>query len=262
MFDIIGVENNLYRIFNLDTFETEFVTKDLIDKAVSLGIKVTNILRSRNIRVLKGLMMDSVFHDRGYTYKLIDGDVYLKSIPSDVMIIYIPDCVSYLSKDLFKYFSDLVVIGGRGLVSCSEMFCESEVCNLNLDNFYTDKAVSFVSMFDSCSNLSKIEIALTNLFSLLSVTSFSITGSQTYKSICLFGFPISLMMLSCQTQSFLIASWPNINASSISSSLTSAAPASTMLIASFVPATAKLISDFAFSSTVGLITNLPSTLPT
>ena len=35
-----------------------------------------------------------------------------------------------------------------------------------------------------------------------------------------------------------------------------------MLIASFVPATVRSISDFSLCSTVGLITNSPSTLPT
>ncbi len=35
-----------------------------------------------------------------------------------------------------------------------------------------------------------------------------------------------------------------------------------MLIASFVPATVKLRSDFSLSSTAGLITSFPSTLPT
>ena len=60
----------------------------------------------------------------------------------------------------------------------------------------------------------------------------------------------------------LISSWANNNASSISSSLTCLAPASTMLIAFLVPATVKLISEFSNSSTVGLRTNFPLTLPT
>ena len=48
----------------------------------------------------------------------------------------------------------------------------------------------------------------------------------------------------------------------MSSSLTSLAPASTILIASLVPATVKSISDSAACSTVGLIMNSPLIRPT
>ena len=51
-------------------------------------------------------------------------------------------------------------------------------------------------------------------------------------------------------------------ASNITSSGTSFAPASTMLTASFVPATVKSISDASNSSTVGFNTNSPSIRPT
>ena len=51
-------------------------------------------------------------------------------------------------------------------------------------------------------------------------------------------------------------------ASSINSSLTSFAPASTIRIASFVPLTVKSILLLSISATVGLIINLPSTYPT
>ena len=49
---------------------------------------------------------------------------------------------------------------------------------------------------------------------------------------------------------------------SITSSETSSAPASTILIASFVPATLRSIFDFSNCSTFGLITYSPSTYPT
>ena len=61
---------------------------------------------------------------------------------------------------------------------------------------------------------------------------------------------------------FLTASWPNIKASNISSSLTSLADDSTILIASLVPATVKSISEISDCSVVGLITSSPLTRPT
>ena len=51
-------------------------------------------------------------------------------------------------------------------------------------------------------------------------------------------------------------------ASSMSLSETSFAPASTIMIASLVPATVKSISDFILCSYVGLMISSPSTLPT
>ncbi len=51
-------------------------------------------------------------------------------------------------------------------------------------------------------------------------------------------------------------------ASNISSSGTSFAPASTIIMAESVPATAKSISESFFSSSFGSIINLPFTLPT
>ena len=50
-------------------------------------------------------------------------------------------------------------------------------------------------------------------------------------------------------------------ASNMTSSGTSSAPASTMLIASLVPATVKSISLFSRCSNVGLMINSPSTRP-
>ena len=51
-------------------------------------------------------------------------------------------------------------------------------------------------------------------------------------------------------------------ASSMSLSETSFAPASTIMIASLVPATVKSMSDFILCSYVGLMISSPSTLPT
>ena len=81
-------------------------------------------------------------------------------------------------------------------------------------------------------------------------------------SYSILGNPISLIIVFWNSHNSLTASWPNINASSISSSDTSFDPASTMFIASVVPATVKSISDFSSSSGVGFIINSPFTLPT
>ena len=60
----------------------------------------------------------------------------------------------------------------------------------------------------------------------------------------------------------MISSCPNIIAFNIISSDTSLAPASTILIASLVPATFKSTVERSICSTVGLITYSPSTYPT
>ncbi len=62
-------------------------------------------------------------------------------------------------------------------------------------------------------------------------------------------------------QSFLIAPWAMSSASSISASVISFAPASTIRIASSVPATTRSRSAVSCCSSVGLTTKLPSTLP-
>ena len=112
------------------------------------------------------------------------------------------------------------------------------------------------------SNLSLIRSALFK-GSVANFLTFSLTSSEISKtSYSIFGSPISAIISSWKATSSLIASCPNIRASNISSSLTSFAPASTMLIASFVPATVRSISLSSTCSVVGLITNSPFTLPT
>ena len=87
--------------------------------------------------------------------------------------------------------------------------------------------------------------------SLISKVSYSISG-----------FPISATIFSWNSTNSFIASCPNIKASNIKSSLTSFAPASTMLIASLVPATVRSIVDSSNCFGVGLIINSPFTHPT
>ncbi len=112
------------------------------------------------------------------------------------------------------------------------------------------------------SSLSKIDIALTRRFSARSLISFSISSLTWYRTISRLATPTSAIIFSWNSHSLTMAWWPNIKASSISSSLTSAAPDSTMLMASLVPATERWMSDFSLSSVFGLMMNLPSTRPT
>ena len=112
------------------------------------------------------------------------------------------------------------------------------------------------------SSLSLIRIALSNWsFARDEISSLS-SSVISRASYSIFSWPSSFIILFSNLTSSFTASWPNINASSISSSLTSLAPASTILIASFVPATVRSISDSSNSLTVGLIINLPFILPT
>ena len=65
-----------------------------------------------------------------------------------------------------------------------------------------------------------------------------------------------------KAQIFLISSWANRMAPSISSSVSSWAPASTIMTASLVPATVRFRRLFSRSSTPGFRTYFPSTKPT
>ena len=69
-------------------------------------------------------------------------------------------------------------------------------------------------------------------------------------------------MFELTAQIFLISSCANRIAPRISSSLTSWAPASTIIIASFVPETVRCMRDAARSAEFGLMMYLPSTKPT
>ena len=72
-----------------------------------------------------------------------------------------------------------------------------------------------------------------------SLTAFSNSGSIEASSTSTFSFPISSRIFSWNSHSILICSCPNINAPNISFSDTCLAPASTIQIASLVPATVK-----------------------
>ena len=138
--------------------------------------------------------------------------------------------------------------------------------SVNLDEFsslYFSIIFSFISsslLYFSC--LSLILKALST--SSLDMVSISFTNSSDISSFSysIFSSPISFIILFSKLTNFFTASWPNIKASSMSSSLTSLADDSTMFMASLVPATVKSMSDFSDSSVFGLIISLPSTLPT
>ena len=75
-----------------------------------------------------------------------------------------------------------------------------------------------------------------------------------------FGFARSSIS-SCNSTSCAMASWPSAMASTSSDSGTSPASASTIMIASLVPATIRLRSLWASCSQVGCRTSSPSTCP-
>ncbi len=95
-----------------------------------------------------------------------------------------------------------------------------------------------------------------------SLTAVSISLGTWYKTTSCLGFPTSFTILSIKSIRGLISSWPNNMASKIVSSGTSFAPASTIMMASLVPATTRLRSLTSLLSNVGLMTNSPSTNPT
>ena len=76
-----------------------------------------------------------------------------------------------------------------------------------------------------------------------------------------FGLEIFPASSCCAAHSFLISPWAMSSASSISASVISLAPASTISTASSVPATTRSRSAVSCCSSVGLTTKLPSTLP-
>ena len=88
------------------------------------------------------------------------------------------------------------------------------------------------------------------------------SGSSCNNTTSIFSLPTWLTTSSWNATISLIASKPNNNAPNISSSDTSFAPDSTMLIAFFVPATVKSISDCSCCSIVGFNTYSPLTRPT
>ena len=117
-------------------------------------------------------------------------------------------------------------------------------------------------MFRSLSCLSKVFIAEIIFSVEYSLTAFSISspGLNTLNSA--FSFPTSFVTSLINLHMPFISSCANIMASSISISGTSFAPASTIIIASSVPATVRSMSDSALCSVAGFMINSPLILPT
>ena len=90
-----------------------------------------------------------------------------------------------------------------------------------------------------------------------SIRSASICGA----SISSFSLPAFSASSCIEPQSFLISLWAMSRASRISASVTPSAPASTIRIASSVPATIRSISSSSSVSSGGLTTKSPSSLP-
>ena len=80
-------------------------------------------------------------------------------------------------------------------------------------------------------------------------------------STTIFSLPAFCCSSSIAAQSFLISAWAMSRASRISASATPVAPASTIRIASSVPATIRSSSSSSCVSSSGLTTKSPSSLP-
>ena len=91
--------------------------------------------------------------------------------------------------------------------------------------------------------------------SLISPSSFSSTCGTSTSA---FSLPAFFCSSRCASHSFLISPWAMSSASRISASVTSLAPASTIRMASSVPATIRSSSPSSSDSSSGLTTNAPS----
>ncbi len=120
-------------------------------------------------------------------------------------------------------------------------------------------ASSILASRDSLSGFLTASISICSPKALTSAA-FSDAGSKFLNSSL--PVPAAATISSWNAIIFFICSWPKRIASSMSASLTSLAPASTIRMASLVPATTTDISEAFCSSIPGLMTNLPSTLPT
>ena len=87
------------------------------------------------------------------------------------------------------------------------------------------------------------------------------SSGTLYSSISILGLPTSFTISSMNSTIFLISSCANMIASRIVSSGTSCAPASTIMIASFVPETTRCIVLASLCSKDGFTMNCPSTIP-
>ena len=111
-------------------------------------------------------------------------------------------------------------------------------------------------------SFSLIEVASSILAPKRERISSSRPASTSGASTSSFSLP-ALSASSCiAAQSFLISPWAMSRASRISASVTPSAPASTIRIASSVPATIRSSSSSSERSSDGLTTNSPSSLPT
>ncbi len=124
--------------------------------------------------------------------------------------------------------------------------------------------VSFLtsSNLASRSSFSGVFRAASSLGVAYSCTAATISASGSAASSSILGRPYWAAISSWKAAILLISSWPKKIASRITSSGTSLAPASTMMMASLVPATIRSKSLSLLCSEVGLITKWPSTRPT
>ncbi len=117
-------------------------------------------------------------------------------------------------------------------------------------------------MLSSRANLSGFLTTVCRGSRAYSSTAVRIAVGVTTRGTVILGMPTSSCMSSINATIRLISSCPNMMASIISASLTSRAPASTIMMASFVPATTKLMELRLASSMVGFTMYSPLTKPT
>ena len=178
-----------------------------------------------------------------------------------ISVIFLPSALFFSLTTIFLNTSYSTSAKQSLTLVKSSLSSSLSICSFSYSNFATTSSFT-LSIAAYFSNLSLILIAWSKgslAKEYISSLSSSVISRTSYS---IFSWPTSLMIFSSNLINSFTASWPNINASNISSSVASLAPASTMFIASLVPATVKSISLASSSSTVGLIISFPSTLPT
>ena len=127
--------------------------------------------------------------------------------------------------------------------------------------YLSNSSISRLSIASYFSSLPGVIIAASSSPTKPSINSFT-SASVSCFSNSYFTTSNCVRNLSCSAQISFILSCPNIIASSITSSETSFAPASTIVTASFVPATDSSISLTSSCSGVGFKMYSPSIYPT
>ena len=155
---------------------------------------------------------------------------------------------------------EIILLTSFFIISSILLWISSSVSGKSSKNF----SLASSSILKILSSLSVLSVVLIDDFiSSSKFSEISLSSSVSwYSSTSFLGRPISSIIVWMKSETSPISSRASNIASSISLSSSSFAPASTMLIAPFLPATVRSKSDFFLSSSFGFTTSFPSTFPT